>query len=53
MYQILTTKILLAYGDSIYDQYVFDTVGIPVAVNPDSKLKKLAKEKNYRIMQTI
>lgn len=41
----------IAYGDSIYDKHVFDLVGNSVAVNPDKKLRKLAKEDNLRIIE--
>lgn len=38
------------YGDSIADRYALDVVGHPVCVNPDRKLRKLAMQKNWRIV---
>lgn len=39
-----------AYGDRLEDRYMLDAVGHPVAVNPKSKLVKLAKSKNWEIL---
>ena len=41
-----------AYGDSFTDQEMLGLVGHPVAVYPDQKLYKLAKEKNWEILGT-
>lgn len=41
-----------AYGDSFTDRDMLDLVGHPVAVYPDKKLHKLAKEKNWEILGT-
>lgn len=38
------------YSDSIHDRPLLEASAIPVAVNPDKKLKKLAKEKNWLII---
>jgi len=37
------------YGDAIIDQPALSIVGHPVCVNPDKKLKRIAKENNWRI----
>jgi HAD superfamily hydrolase (TIGR01490 family) len=39
------------YGDSIADRYALDIVGHPVCVNPDKKLRKMAVEKKWRIVE--
>jgi len=39
-----------AYGDSYSDLSVLELVGNPVAVNPDAKLKKTAKEREWTII---
>lgn len=36
-----------AYGDSINDQYMLNAVGHPCAINPDTKLRKFAKERGW------
>ena len=36
-----------AYSDSYLDLPFLQSAGIPVVVNPDSKLKKISKEKNW------
>ena len=41
-----------AYGDSFTDRDMLGLVGHPVAVYPDKKLHKLAKEKNWEILGT-
>lgn len=41
-----------AYGDSFTDRDMLGLVGHPVAVYPDKKLNKLAKEKNWEIFGT-
>ena len=41
-----------AYGDSFTDREMLSLVGHPVAVYPDKKLHKLAKEKNWEILGT-
>lgn len=41
-----------AYGDSFTDRDMLNLVGHPVAVYPDKKLHKLAKEKNWEILGT-
>ncbi|MBI9009053.1 MAG: haloacid dehalogenase-like hydrolase [Tenericutes bacterium] len=40
-----------AYADSNYDLPILEIVGNPVAVNPDKMLKKIALERNYRIIE--
>jgi HAD superfamily hydrolase (TIGR01490 family) len=37
------------YGDSISDLPALNTVGHPVCINPDKKLRKIAKEKDWQI----
>jgi len=39
-----------AYGDAIFDRYYMDMVGNPVAVHPDKKLAKYAKEHGWSIV---
>ncbi len=39
------------YSDSIHDSPLLEAVGFPVAVNPDSKLKRLALKKNWTIIE--
>jgi putative phosphoserine phosphatase / 1-acylglycerol-3-phosphate O-acyltransferase len=39
------------YGDSISDLHVLKTVGNPVCVNPDKKLRKEAVERNWKILR--
>ena len=39
-----------AFSDSIEDLELLCSVGLPVVVNPDNKLKKIAKEENWRIL---
>jgi HAD superfamily hydrolase (TIGR01490 family) len=38
------------YGDSISDLQVLNTVGIPVCVNPDKKLRKTAQKRDWKIL---
>lgn len=38
------------FGDSIYDAPFMERVGYPFAVNPDMRLKRLAKEKGWAIL---
>ena len=38
------------YGDSFSDLHVLDSVGNPVCVNPDSKLKKAALKRGWKIL---
>jgi HAD superfamily hydrolase (TIGR01490 family) len=38
------------YGDSYSDRFVMEASGNPVAVNPDRKLKKLARENNWSFL---
>jgi HAD superfamily hydrolase (TIGR01490 family) len=40
-----------AYADSLSDRSLFEMVGHPVAVNPDSQLAALAREKNWEILE--
>lgn len=39
------------YGDSHTDRYVMEAVGFPVAVSPDKGLMKIARRKNWPILQ--
>lgn len=38
------------YGDAISDLYVLSTVGNPVCVNPDKKLKEAAIQRGWKIL---
>ena len=38
------------YSDSIHDRPLLEAVGNPVATNPDIRLKFLAKQKNWKIL---
>jgi len=38
------------YGDSISDLAALNSVGVPVCINPDRKLRKEALEKSWRIL---
>ena len=38
-----------AYADSISDLPMMEAVGNPVAVNPDSRLQKAARERGWEI----
>ena len=38
------------YSDSINDLPMFEVCGVPVAVNPDEKLKKIAKERAFKVI---
>lgn len=40
-----------AYADSSSDLPVLEAVGYPVAVNPEAKLRAIAEEKNWKIIQ--
>jgi HAD superfamily hydrolase (TIGR01490 family) len=42
-------QLSFAYGDSYADRQFLETVGNPVAVNPDRRLKKLAKSRGWPI----
>jgi HAD superfamily hydrolase (TIGR01490 family) len=37
------------YGNSFKDIFFLEKLGFPIAVNPDRKLKKFAKQKNWKI----
>ena len=41
-----------AYADSYSDIHVLQSVGQPIAVNPDSQLKSIAMQKNWRIISS-
>ena len=38
------------YGDSFTDQYVMEAVGFPVAVDPDRRLLRIARQKDWEIL---
>lgn len=40
-----------AYADSYYDEAIFQLVGQAVAVNPDDKLRAMANQNNWRILE--
>jgi HAD superfamily hydrolase (TIGR01490 family) len=44
-----STDLCWYYGDSISDLPALNKVGHPVCINPDNKLKKTAKRRNWRI----
>ncbi|MBS0654949.1 MAG: HAD-IB family hydrolase [Verrucomicrobia bacterium] len=45
----LLSKNVTAYSDSIVDLPLLESVGTPVAVCPDSSLKKIARKRKWRI----
>lgn len=42
---------VVAYGDSWHDVELLDAVGTPVAVNPDDRLRRLAEDRGWEILQ--
>ncbi|MBE0649488.1 MAG: HAD-IB family hydrolase [Bacteroidales bacterium] len=38
------------FGDSYSDRFIMEICGNPVCVHPDSRLRKLAKNKNWKLM---
>ena len=53
MYRLLFSievKDSIFYSDSINDLPMFEVCGVPVAVNPDEKLKKIAKERAFKVI---
>ena len=46
----IEVKDSIFYSDSINDLPMFEVCGVPVAVNPDEKLKKIAKERAFRVI---
>ena len=40
----------MAYADSYSDIHILESVGQPIAVNPDAKLKSIAERMNWRII---
>lgn len=40
-----------AYGDSLNDRTMLETVGYPCAINPDPKMRKLARERGWPIRE--
>lgn len=41
-----------AYGDSWHDAHLLEAVGVPVAVNPDKRLYRAAREKGWEVLQS-
>lgn len=39
-----------AYADSLTDLELLEAVGLPIAVNPEVQLKKIAEERNWKII---
>ena len=39
-----------SYGGAIFDRYFMDMVGNPIAVYPDKKLAKYAKEHGWKVI---
>lgn len=48
--EVVNWKESRAYADSQSDEYILKSVGYPVAVNPDNKLKAIASEMNWKII---
>jgi len=46
----IDVKDSIFYSDSINDLPMFEVCGVPVAVNPDEKLKKIAKERAFKVI---
>ena len=46
----IEVKDSIFYSDSINDLPMFEVCGVPVAVNPDEKLKKIAKERAFKVI---
>lgn len=42
-----------AYGDYFEDCHMLQNVGFPIAINPDKKLKSIAKERNWEIRHIV
>jgi phosphoserine phosphatase len=40
-----------AYGDGVHDQWMLASVGKPVAVNPDSGLRRAALRRHWKIVE--
>ncbi len=47
----LTLEDCAFYSDSIHDRPLLEHAGFPFAVNPDRRLRKLAKEKNWPVIE--
>ena len=43
-------KIVYAFSDSIWDLPLFSTADYKIAVNPDRKLKKIAKKNLWQVI---
>lgn len=41
----------MAFGDSVNDRYMLETVGRPHTVNPDRRLRRIARERGWPILQ--
>lgn len=41
---------LYAYSDSIHDLSFLEAAGVPIAVNPDAKLRQICKERQWQIL---
>jgi len=39
-----------AYGDHPFDQFMLETVGNPFAVNPTSRLRRIALRKGWQVV---
>ena len=46
----IEVKDSIFYSDSINDLPMFEVCGVPIAVNPDEKLKKIAKERDFKVI---
>ena len=46
----INLKLSYAYGDSMNDRTLLESVGNPCAINPDGRLRKLAKQKSWPVV---
>ena len=46
-------RIIAAYGDTLSDLQMMEMCDNPVAVYPDAKLRRVAKERGWRVISTI
>jgi phosphoserine phosphatase len=49
--QIGSTQIAYAYGDTVNDLAMLEASQNPIAVYPDSSLRKVAQDRNWRILE--
>ena len=46
----ISIKDAVAYANSIHDQFLLNAVGTPIAVTPDRRLRKIAENKKWEII---